>query len=228
MPDIKPKKSYIVCATVRTGSGVLCEALWNTGLLGKPDEYFVLENKKYYSELWSKKPDQDYFEEVIKYATTPNGVFGMKIMRKHFAHFMNKTINENDYMNIKSYHLLERKFPNLRFIWISRRDRVRQAISYWKNMNTGIHSWFGDKTANFKIDFDFMNIHQIVEEIEQWDNNWENFFKLNSIDPLNICYEDDIENGYSDVVKKICSFLSLPQPDDLLIKASRRKQSDEL
>src|SRR6267142_4337583 len=32
--------SYLVCATPRSGSTLLCEALSNTGLAGRPEEYF--------------------------------------------------------------------------------------------------------------------------------------------------------------------------------------------
>ena len=32
--------SYLICATQRSGSYLLCEALKNTGIAGKPEEYF--------------------------------------------------------------------------------------------------------------------------------------------------------------------------------------------
>src|SRR5205823_4062494 len=35
-----PHTSYLVCATPRSGSTLLCEALNNTGLAGHPQEYF--------------------------------------------------------------------------------------------------------------------------------------------------------------------------------------------
>ncbi|MCP4417029.1 MAG: hypothetical protein GY805_10425 [Chloroflexi bacterium] len=39
MPII-PAISYLICATPRSGSTLLCEALRNTNLAGNPDEYF--------------------------------------------------------------------------------------------------------------------------------------------------------------------------------------------
>ena len=35
-----PRSSYLVCATPRSGSTLLCEALINTGLAGHPKEYY--------------------------------------------------------------------------------------------------------------------------------------------------------------------------------------------
>ena len=36
-----PHTSYTVCATQRSGSNLLCEALVNTGAAGRPTEYFL-------------------------------------------------------------------------------------------------------------------------------------------------------------------------------------------
>ena len=38
---MQPTLSYMICATPRSGSTLLCKALQNTGLAGKPDEYFA-------------------------------------------------------------------------------------------------------------------------------------------------------------------------------------------
>src|SRR5919204_6001172 len=35
-----PSRSYLICATPRSGSTLLCEALKSTGVAGVPDEYF--------------------------------------------------------------------------------------------------------------------------------------------------------------------------------------------
>ncbi|MGZ5376146.1 MAG: Stf0 family sulfotransferase, partial [Solirubrobacterales bacterium] len=37
---MKPARSYLVCATPRSGSTLLCEALKSTGVAGRPEEYF--------------------------------------------------------------------------------------------------------------------------------------------------------------------------------------------
>ncbi len=37
---MQPNTSYLVCATPRSGSTLLCEALTNTGIAGQPKEYF--------------------------------------------------------------------------------------------------------------------------------------------------------------------------------------------
>ena len=37
---MKPKVSYLVCATPRSGSTLICKALTQTGVAGRPEEYF--------------------------------------------------------------------------------------------------------------------------------------------------------------------------------------------
>src|SRR6478735_8160925 len=36
----KPNSSYLVCATPRSGSTLVCHALEETGIAGRPEEYF--------------------------------------------------------------------------------------------------------------------------------------------------------------------------------------------
>ena len=35
-----PERSYLVCATPRSGSTLVCKALRDTGVAGRPEEYF--------------------------------------------------------------------------------------------------------------------------------------------------------------------------------------------
>jgi LPS sulfotransferase NodH len=37
---VVPRRSYLVCATPRSGSTLLCETLEQTGIAGRPREYF--------------------------------------------------------------------------------------------------------------------------------------------------------------------------------------------
>ena len=37
---MKPNRSYLVCATPRSGSTLVCHALEETGVAGRPEEYF--------------------------------------------------------------------------------------------------------------------------------------------------------------------------------------------
>src|SRR3954453_20564103 len=97
--------TYLVCATERSGSTLLCESLAATGLAGCPAEYFEAlretglprQPREYFATLedpsrGGRLPEIDVDEErraiggeaLLEHAhregTTDNGVFGAKMM----------------------------------------------------------------------------------------------------------------------------------------------------
>ena len=107
-------KAYLVCATPRSGSTLLCEALKATGVAGRPEEYFesvvatgrpprpeayleglddpealallggaAAPEPPPYSSLDGVASYAEHLERVREWGTTPNGVFGAKLMWDH-------------------------------------------------------------------------------------------------------------------------------------------------
>src|SRR5579872_7291023 len=50
---IQPQISYLVCGTPRCGSSLLCETLKNTGIAGRPEEYFWRGDEPFWRERWN-------------------------------------------------------------------------------------------------------------------------------------------------------------------------------
>src|SRR5215210_736106 len=103
--------SYLVCATERSGSTLLCELLAGTGVAGKPEEYFeflsatgrVRQPREYFPDdadpeilellppLESPLPDVPWARRLAdarERGTTPNGVFGAKMMWAYLPDFL--------------------------------------------------------------------------------------------------------------------------------------------
>ncbi|MCA9930706.1 MAG: hypothetical protein KC419_19610, partial [Anaerolineales bacterium] len=76
-----PTISYMICATPRSGSTLLCEALRNTGLAGNPDEYFGPMHVARWTEKWQTQSEKEYFARVLVHGSGENGVWGVKVMR---------------------------------------------------------------------------------------------------------------------------------------------------
>src|ERR1700676_5360074 len=87
---MQPPISYLVCGTPRSGSSLLCEALINTEIAGKPEEYFQPRNEIVWSERWSTPNYAEYLASTFKECTTANGVFGAKMMWGYFDNFISK------------------------------------------------------------------------------------------------------------------------------------------
>src|SRR5947209_13992998 len=80
----KPRITYMICSTGRSGSTLLCSLLTNTGVMGVPHEYFNLSRhgqfliKRLKDRADGEIPMEEYFDALVKHRTTPNGVFGIK------------------------------------------------------------------------------------------------------------------------------------------------------
>ena len=227
---MKPHTSLIVCATPRTGSGLLCDALWNTGFAGRPDEYFCRSDEQEYSKVWGTATYIDYLNKVTEEGTTPNGIFGLKIMWHHLNDFRGRISRIPQFKDIQIRNLFTTLFPNNCYVWITRRDKACQAVSLYRARLTGYYRWYGEKSQEYRrsLKFDFQEIDQIVHEIYKWERGWKRYFKVLGISPYVVVYERDLEYGYGDVVKRILGYIGVTIPDDLAPHTKYRKQSDEL
>jgi len=57
---VTPHTSYLICATPRSGSFLLCETLKDTGLAGNPEEYFWRDDEPAWTARWGTETYLDY------------------------------------------------------------------------------------------------------------------------------------------------------------------------
>jgi LPS sulfotransferase NodH len=165
---VGPTRSYLVCATPRSGSTLVCQALKGTGVAGRPEEYFeALEHsgrprrpEEYFngvedpsilnqlqrrgisddplprSPLWSRTAYDRYLEWAMGQGTTPNGVFGAKLMWGYLGDFVSLLRNIPEYRDLPLADLLPSVFPDVTFVRVVRANKVRQAISLWNAVQT--------------------------------------------------------------------------------------------
>ena len=255
-------RSYLVCATPRSGSTLLCEALTNTGIAGNPKEYFealratglprqpqeyfiTLENPEVslllgdFSRLQhtasvavlQKSPSYvDYLATVFEEGTTPNGVFGAKIMWGYFADFIHNLRDIPGSDDVPVPDLLTKIFPNLRYIWVTRRDKVRQAISLWKAIQTW--TWREDELPSqnghsqphqHELNFHFEAIDHLVQQIIADEQAWQHYFAEAGIQPFRVIYED-FAPTYQETAQQILEYLDIPIPGQLTFAERRMKQ----
>ena len=62
--------SYLICATPRSGSFLLCEAMRNTGVAGSPDEYFYADEESRWAAEWGLRAYTyvEYVRAALAYA----------------------------------------------------------------------------------------------------------------------------------------------------------------
>src|SRR5215211_6569199 len=154
MNKMEPDRSYLVCATPRSGSTLVCHALEETGVAGRPEEYFEalrhsgrprrpeeyflgVEDQSIRDHLGERSVGSDrYLEWAFETGTTENGVFGAKLMWGYFGEFVSLLRNIPAYRDVPLAELLPTVFPDLTFVRIVRANKVRQAVSLWKAVQT--------------------------------------------------------------------------------------------
>lgn len=130
---MKPKLSYTIWFSQRTGSTLLCRALESTGIAGKPREWLPDGN------LLDKYQLDNYVElqqRLWQLGTTSNGVFGVKTgaYNPYFGNLLD-TFKQFPGCNSESNNPIEIwniAFSNCKHIYMTRRNKVRLAVSWWK------------------------------------------------------------------------------------------------
>lgn len=214
--------NYVILAEPRTGSTLLCNILENLGILNHPDE----ANNNYELEFDIKKnifknttPDVFFHDLLSK--NRVNNISGFKFMIKNLELY-GKTSNY-------TLKYLLNSFPkDTKFIWIRRKNLLRQVISFLRAKKS--NEWIAYKKDKKKTakEHKISNI-EIDSTIIKWikdNNNFEKVLKQNNINPLFIYYEDLIDNKKV-TIKKILSFLNI-ELRDMSIKTNLVKQSDEI
>jgi trehalose 2-sulfotransferase len=217
---MRPRDALVICASPRTGSGLLCSALWSTGLCGRPDEYLGPATRREYEALWGCRDAREYAERVGSYGTTPNGVFGIKV-HAHQRHFAVWLVDGDQGLP----GLAER----VHFCRVRRRDKVRQAVSAYVAGRTGRYALRRSDNAPHtdRVPFDYARIQAKLREALEADREWTEYFAAVGVQPIEVWYEDHLENGYAETTLKLIQSIGIEAPANLTVCTDRLKQADE-
>jgi trehalose 2-sulfotransferase len=258
----RPMLSYLVCATPRSGSTLLCHLLDQTGIAGHPEEYFealrhsglprrpheyfdperhanIIERLAFRempdsdprpNSLWHPDSYDRYLDWAIERGTTPNGVFGAKLMWGYLGDFADLLRGIDGFAGLPIPELLGRVFPGLRYIQITRKDKFRQAISLWKAVQT--QAWRKDAAGALsqskEPQFSFRAINYLVRLLTAHDASWDAYFLGLGVEPLKVTYEELAEDP-EPVIRTVLASFGVPAPETLTISAPRLQiQADSL
>ncbi len=179
--NARPRRSYVIVFTARSGSTWLTTLLSGTELLGHPEEYinpeFILDVAKFLNCREAK----GFLEVLSRRRKTPNGIFGIEA-REVDIRLFGKDVFFNSFGN-------ETKFFNL---W--RKNIVAQAISLYRAVTTRRYH------SNEEVEdlapplYDADSIQEWLAHLAEAEND--NFIMLreNHPDFRNICYEDIVRD----------------------------------
>src|SRR3954454_2248335 len=278
--DRQPDRSYLVCATPRSGSTLVCHALEETGVAGRPEEYFEAlrhsgrprRPEEYFlgvedqsirdhlgersvgsdppprSPLWSRAAYDRYLDWAFDTGTTPNGIFGAKLMWGYFGEFVSLLRNIPAYRDVPLAELLPTVFPDLTFVRVVRANKVRQAVSLWKAVQTA--TWRqndagaggvgavpeDDDKPPYKsyldehrpaLRFHYGAISHLLDRILREEASWDAFFEHVRIRPVLVLYEN-FAADHENATRSVLDQLGLEPPADFTFKPRMKAQSDSI
>jgi LPS sulfotransferase NodH len=213
-----PKLSYTIWFSQRTGNTLLCQALEATGIAGVPNEWFW----HWLSDQSGSNPEE-LQKRLWENGSTSNGVFGVKhsFHEPHFSQLLElfRAFPTCPQEEENRARLWEHALPNHRHIFMTRRNKVRLAVSWWKAIKTQEWHRLSDtalKPVNSSDAYDFDAIHHLYDECSMREAGIQEFFSEGDIVPLTIVYEDFVQE-HEKTVRKVLEFLEL---DTMSIKVS--------
>lgn len=218
------RKTYIICATQRSGSTLLCDLLSKTNLVGKPREYLLPQ----YEPKAELPPYHNYVHDLLVKYSAENGTTGVKLMENNFTELLQRLRISLNVVDKTDVDILASVFPKLSFIFITRQNKLRQAISLsraeqsevWEKHNEGV------STKSKKFDISPHYIRSAYNRIIERESFWLNFFQINNIKPYLISYEDLVKNPKLKI-QECLSYLEIDDVKDITVaRPTLQKQSD--
>ena len=188
--------NYFVAFSGRTGSSWLCDLLKQTSRLGRPLEHFCVDEQDRLlpNPTWDSATWTTHYAEYLRHTPTNNGVSGAKV----------------------SWHQWSRlrvglgRTPDVQaWVWLRRRDKLRQAISAYKNERNRQSVLRVGETLLPDPPYDEARILLLAMSFEDEDTLWSNFFARRSY--LELWYEELIvDPGLA--VQRVADYLDIKLP----------------
>lgn len=244
-PQLQP--AYLICATPRSGSTLLCEMLRGTGRAGRPLEHFEILR---HSSL--PRQPREYFDDprasavrerlppiaqaaprheaptawrtrILAEGRSDNGVWGGKLMWGHVEDFLARVRQLPGLSGADLQTAIDALLGDVRLVFVTRADKVAQAVSLWRALQT--QAWRADAASRASARYDFAAIDHLVAQLTRHERAWTEWFDRVGAEPLGVSYEE-LDRGAEQVVGRVLGFLGLldvtvPAP------ATRRQRDDE-
>jgi trehalose 2-sulfotransferase len=225
---------YLVLATPRSGSTLLGQGLQASRLAGDPKEFFG-HKMSFWMERWQTPTLPSYAARLREARATSNGVFGAKLIYRQLLHLESLARREPELAHLPLPEILHRLFPNLHLVWVTREDKVRQAISWFKARQTGVWgqdqgqcspklgraSRLGDEPLQpGELAFEYDGIATLVRQAEAEDAAIGQFFAMNGIEPFRVVYEE-FTPRYEETILALLRWLGITPPPDLTLPNPR-------
>ncbi len=231
-----PEQSYVLWFTQRVGSSLLAQALEDTGVAGRPREWLNAANAAEVMKKLGVATAQELRHQLWRVATTSNGVLGIKYgmvpkLHEELIDLMasverEAAPNEKD----RSDGAWRGFFPNCRHCFLTRRDKVRLAVSWWRAIKS--EEWHRPNRSDTSVGmvepklpgslgsliekYDFHAIRHLLGQCCAREDAIHRQLDAWAIEPFAIVYED-LVGSFEATVRSVLEFLRVPDARALTI-----------
>ncbi len=222
---------YTIWFTQRVGSTWLCDLLSRTGVAGRPGEHLSFATPKAVFDFYGTEDHSEVLAKIMALGSTANGVFGIKQGYSRALLATALTVIKPDWRNQQeepSIVAWESAFPYHRHIFLTRRNKLRLAVSWWKAIKTNAwHRRFGQEPTKVDLSdaYDAKAIHQLLNEAVAREAGISEMMSEAGVVPLTLVYEDVMRDPQR-ALDQVMDHLGLPRSK--LVQSDFQPLSDEL
>lgn len=211
-----PALCYTIWFSQRVGSTWLCDMLTQLGSAGKPGEYLSFPGTEAVFDHYGTTEPAEVLTKIHALGSTSNGIFGIKqgYSQPRFNSVL-AAINDKiaDGRRLPPISVWETAFPRHRHIFLTRRNKLRLAVSWWKAIKSGDwHRSRGEHSvkADLKDAYDATAIRHLLAETIAREAGIGEMLADAGVVPLTVTYEDMVLDPQREI-DRILAHLSLPQ-----------------
>lgn len=229
---------YILCATPRSGSTLLCGLLAATGQAGDPHSFFRREDIAEWAAHWgvaqgdagTPTAERAYLAAAIAAGRAGTPLFGLRLMAESLPELI--ALLDRLHPGLPSDRArLEAGFGRLAYLHLTRADPLAQAISRVLAQQTGLWHRAPDgseieRTAPPRLPvYDHAAINAELAQLTRDAAQWHHWFAREGITPLTLSYEE-LASDPPATLARVCQALGLAPPPAGTVRPRTARLSD--
>lgn len=208
-------RSYLVLASQRSGSTLLVESLRATGQAGEPQEFFQYlpstslapQPRQWFEGVTDEnilgllapldpgtpatETSEEWRERILAAGRTANGVWGGKLMWNQTPLLQGWADGLPDRSGtdlLTAIHDVVGR--DVLLIHVSRTDRVAQAVSMWRAVQTQVWRGRADPDVDARAEYNFGGIAHLEAILENQERQWKKWFAEAGVTPLEVDFSE--------------------------------------
>ena len=231
---MRPVRSYIIWFSQRVGSTMVTQALEDTGVAGRPREWLNVSSAGELLARHGAAAVHELRDALWREATTSNGIMGTKYgitepLHRDITSLLAGLVPQmHDPDGREAWAAL---FPTCKHVFITRRNKVRLAVSWWRAIKSG--EWHRPgrpsptvvdppsgradrpKPPEDLVDlYDYNALAHLFAEASLREAAMQELFDRWRVVPHTLVYEDLIA-AYEPTMRGLLEFLEIPDRDTI-------------